>query len=366
MDKLKWYEIKDVRNVASPALLVYPQRVEKNIGTMIRIAGGTEFLRPHIKTHKMAEVIQLQMRQGIHMFKCATLTEAGLLAQCGAEDILLALQPVGPNIQRFFKLMEQFPNSKFSTIVDNETTINAFIQIASSKNKKTALWLDINNGMDRTGIVPGEKALQLYRMLDENPIIEAKGLHVYDGHIREPDLDKRKKICDTDFDPVLKLKADLEALGTKVSTIIAGGTPSFPVHTKRKNVVTSPGTVMLWDAGYGKSFKDLDFLNAAALLTRIISKPEPDLLCFDLGHKSVASEMGLPRVEILGLDGGEQIGQSEEHLVVRCPKANKYKVGDAFYAIPKHICPTVSKYPEALTVEDGKVTGAWKIAARDH
>src|SRR5690606_11102148 len=130
---------------------------------------------------------------------------------------------------------------KFSTIVDNETTINAFVQLASSKNKKVALWLDINNGMDRTGIAPGEKALQLYRMLDENPIIEAKGLHVYDGHIREPDLDKRKKVCDADFAPVSKLVSDLEALGTKVP-IIAGGTPSFPVHAKRKNVMTSPGT----------------------------------------------------------------------------------------------------------------------------
>src|SRR5690606_20279410 len=109
MKKLKWYEIKEARNVVSPSLLVYPQRIEKNIRTMIRIAGGIGHLWPHIKTHKMAEIVQLQMDQGIHKFKCATLTEAKLLAQCGAKDVLLALQPVGPNIQRFFDLMEQFP-----------------------------------------------------------------------------------------------------------------------------------------------------------------------------------------------------------------------------------------------------------------
>src|SRR5690606_12761457 len=102
MDNLKWYEIKDERNVVSPALLIYPERIEKNIRTMIEMAGGTEFLWPHIKTHKMAEIIRLQMDQGIHKFKCATLTEAKLLAQCGAKDILLALQPVGPNLERFF------------------------------------------------------------------------------------------------------------------------------------------------------------------------------------------------------------------------------------------------------------------------
>ena len=366
MDKLKWYEIKDAENVVSPALLIYPERIDKNIQTMIGIAEGTEFLRPHIKTHKMAEIIKMQMHHGIHMFKCATLTEAELLAQCGAEDILLALQPVGPNIKRFFDLMEKYPNSKFSTLVDNEASIQAFAQIAASKNKKVALWLDINNGMDRTGIVPGNRAIELYQAIDKNPNLIAKGLHVYDGHIHEPDFDKRKKMCDADFAPILKLKADLEKLGIKVEGLVAGGTPSFPIHAKRKNVVTSPGTTTLWDSGYGNSYKDLDFLNAAVLLTRITSKPQPDLLCFDLGHKSVASEMSLPRVEIMGLEGSEQISQSEEHLVVRCSEVDKYNVGDTFYAIPLHICPTVSKYPEALTVADGVVTGAWKVAARDH
>lgn len=366
MDNLKWYEIREPGNVVSPALLVYPERIEKNIRKMLSIAGGTEHVRPHIKTHKMAEIIQLQMNHGIYKFKCATLPEAKLLAKCGAKDILLALQPVGPNIQHFFDLMEQFPKIKFSTIVDNESSMQAFALIASSKNRKVGLWLDINNGMDRTGIVPGEKAIQLYLALDANPNIEAMGLHVYDGHVREPDFDKRKKIGDADFAPVLKLEADLEKMGVKVEGIVAGGSPSFPIHAKNEKLVTSPGTFTLWDAGYGRSYKEMGFLNAAVLLTRIISKPRPDLLCFDLGHKSVASEMSLPRVEIMGLEGSEQIGQSEEHLVVRCKEANKYNVGDAFYAIPLHICPTVSKYPEALTVENGKVTGPWKVAARDH
>ncbi|MCG2462755.1 D-TA family PLP-dependent enzyme [Flavobacteriaceae bacterium F89] len=366
MNNLEWYKVKDVHNVVTPALLIYPERIEKNIHKMIGIAGGTEHLRPHIKTHKMAEIIKIQMHRGIHKFKCATLTEAKLLAQCGAEDVLLALQPVGPNIQRFCDLMEQFPNTEFSTITDNETSIEAFDQIASSINKKIALWLDVNNGMDRTGIVPGNKAIELYKAIEKNPNLIAKGLHVYDGHIRESDFDQRKKICDTDFSPVLKLKTDLEKLGIRVENIIAGGTPSFPVHAMRKNIVTSPGTPMLWDAGYGRSFKDLNFLYAAVLLTRIIGKPQQDLLCLDLGHKSVASEMKLPRVDILGLEGSEQIGQSEEHLVVRCKNADNFKVGDVFYAIPIHICPTVSKYPEALTVVDGRVTGAWKVAARDH
>ncbi len=83
---------------------------------MVEMAGGTEFLRPHIKTHKMAEIVKMQMAQGIQKFKCATIAEAELLALCGAKDILLAMQAVGANRSRFFKLMESYPKSKNAPI----------------------------------------------------------------------------------------------------------------------------------------------------------------------------------------------------------------------------------------------------------
>lgn len=89
-------------------------------------------------------------------------------------------------------------------------------------------------------------------------------------------------------------------------------------------------------------------------------------LTFDLGHKSVASEMNFPRVNMLDYKNCKQIGHSEEHLVVECPDSEKYNIGDVCYAIPMHICPTVTKYKEVLTVVNGKITGAWKVAARDH
>ena len=101
------------------------------------------------------------------------------------------------------------------------------------------------------------------------------------------------------------------------------------------------------------------------LFIRIISKPAENIICFDLGHKSVAPEMAFPRVRIIGLEDSEQIGQSEEHLIVQTQRANEFEVGDGFYAIPVHICPTVAKYEEVLTVSDGEITGSWKVAARN-
>src|SRR5690606_26813329 len=115
---------------------------------------------------------------------------------------------------------------------------------------------------------------------------------------------------------------------------------SFPFHSKRPGVQASPGTVLLWDAGYGGLFPEMGFLSSAVLITRIISKPKKNILCLDLGHKSIAPEMGFPRVQFLGMEGIKQIGQSEEHLVLECDHWEDHRVGNICYALPVHICPT--------------------------
>jgi len=362
----KWYELDDVENIISPSLVVYPDRIEENIKKMIQIAGGTDSLRPHIKTHKMAEIIEMQLKYRISKFKCATIVEAELLATCGVQDILIAMQPVGVNIDRFFNLTSRFPNSKFSTIVDCEKIIQEIAKIAEAKNTYVHLWLDINNGMNRTGVLPNNEAFGLYQKIEMSLNLIAEGLHVYDGHIHEPNINLRKEICDKDFDLVLQLKNLIERSGIKIETIVAGGTPTFPIHAKRNNVEVSPGTPLLWDQGYADTYKDLKFLRAAVLLGSVVSKPKVNFICLNLGHKSVAAEMPFPRMKILNFENCQQISHSEEHLVVECFESEKYPIGTICYAIPTHICPTVVKYNKVLTVTDGKITGSWKIAARDH
>ncbi len=365
MAENNWFALKDTSEVNSPSLLIYPERIEENIRTMISISGSVSNLRPHIKTHKMKEVVQMQQRHGIQKFKCATIAEAELLGQCGAKDILLAMQPVGANINRFFKLTDVFTQSHFSTLVDNEVTLTQIGTKAKEQHKIASLYLDINSGMNRTGCIPDEKAVALYISMESNPNIQAMGLHTYDGHIRNSDIKERTEVCDATFQQVLDLKSSIKKNGVVVPDIIAGGSPSFPIHGKRTGVDVSPGTTLLWDARYQELFPDMSFLLAAVLFIRIISKPSENILCFDLGHKSVAPEMDFPRVKILGLEDSEQISQSEEHLVVQTQRAHEFEVGDGCYAIPFHICPTVAKYEEVLTVSDGAITGSWKVTARN-
>jgi len=359
-----WYKINDVDVINSPALLIYPDRIESNIKKLIEIAGSVDLLRPHIKTHKMSEIIKLQMKYGINKFKCATISETEMVAKCGAPDILLAIQPVGPNIGRFFKLKQEFNNIKISCIADNEEVIIRLSDMARKTGLETHVWLDINNGMNRTGVTPGEKAARLFKRIIDSPMLVAEGLHVYDGHIHEPDLAIRKNICNDAFTPVMSLIEELKNEGISPVKIIAGGTPTFPIHALRKNVETSPGTVLLWDYGYSSSFSDMNFLHAAILLTRIISKPGKDLLCLDLGHKAVASEMPQPRIKILEIEKYAIVSHNEEHMVIRTSVADKYKTGDPLFVIPWHICPTVDRHDTVYVVNDHKVTGQWNVEAR--
>ena len=146
--------------------------------------------------------------------------------------------------------------------------------------------------------------------------------------------------------------------------LLQEGLLHFPIHALRKNVETSPGTVLLWDYGYSSSFSDMNFLHAAILLTRIISKPGKDLLCLDLGHKAVASEMPQPRIKILEIEKYAIVNHNEEHMVIRTSVADKYKTGDPLYGIPWHICPTVDRHDTVYVVNDHKVTGQWNVEAR--
>ncbi len=359
-----WYTVSNAEDLFSPALIVYPDRIEQNIRTMISIAGDAKRLRPHVKTHKMAEIVRLQMKQGISRFKCATVSEAEMVAGCGADDILLAYQPVGPNIGRFFNLILKFPEIKISCLADTPEIMHQLSSEAVKRNILAHVWLDINCGMNRTGVVPGEHAVSLYRMIASLPMLEAEGLHVYDGHIHEPDPVERGKICEEAFVPVARLMDALRREGIQSLKIIAGGTPSFPVHARREGVELSPGTTLLWDHGYGSAFSDMDFLHAAVLVTRIISKPAPGLLCLDLGHKAVASEMPQPRVIFPDLGNYEITGHNEEHMVVKTPDSSRFTVGDMLYGIPYHICPTVDRHDSAYVARDGKVLEEWKIDAR--
>lgn len=361
MNQKSWFEISNVTEVDSPALLIYPERAEENVRRMIAIAGGPEKLCPHVKTHKLEELVRMQLAHGITKFKCATIAEAEMVASCGA-DVVLAHQPVGPKVQRFIQLVQKFPQTSFATIADDESAIRTLSAAAIQAGVTIKLLLDLDCGMHRSGIAPGPKAAGLYRLMTSLPGLDAQGFHAYDGHIDDTDVALRTKNCDEAFATVTVLRRELSDL--PVPRIIAGGTPTFPIHARRPGVECSPGTSIFWDFGYANQCPDLDFLHAALVLTRVISKPGNNCLCLDLGHKAIAAEKPQPRVQFFNLPDAKAITHSEEHLVVETSRANEFMVGDVLYGIPRHVCPTVALHAEAVVIRSGMATEHWDVAAR--
>jgi len=356
-----WFQIKNIDGLDSPALVVFPERVKHNIQLAIDMIGDVTRLRPHIKTNKSPDVAKLMLNAGITNFKCATIAEAEMLAQCNAPDVLLAYQPLGPKLNRFISLIKKYPATEFSCLTDNITAADEQGSAFTTSNLNVPVFIDLNVGMNRTGISPNEKAIELARHCATLKAITLKGLHAYDGHIRDVDFEMKKQKCDEAFAAVQKLNETL-----KLSTIIMGGSPAFSVHCKRKNIECSPGTFVYWDKGYSDLCPEQKFLPAIVLVTRIISLPSANKICTDLGHKSVAAENEIgKRIFFLNAEGLKPVGQSEEHLVLETNEHHSYKVGDVLYGLPYHVCPTVALYERVFTIESGRVSGEWKNISRD-
>jgi D-serine deaminase-like pyridoxal phosphate-dependent protein len=359
-----WYRITNEDEIASPALLIYPDRIEDNLRRMVEAAGGADRLRPHVKTHKMPEVIRLCLRHGIGKFKAATIAEAEMAAASGGKDILLAYPLVGPAAGRFAELVRQFPRTRFRAVVDSEIGIDDLARAATRADITAEVLLDLNVGMDRTGVARGPQATQLARQIATSPGLVFGGLHAYDGHLHNADRDQLVHQVEAAFAPVWQLRDDLEVAGIAVPLIVAGGTPTSFILAGRGDVEVGAGTTVLWDCGQPRISPDLDYLNAAVLLARVVSKPAPGRLCLDLGHKAIASEMPHPRLTILGLEEATFPLHSEEHLVVETPQADRIPVGTVLYCIPRHVCPTVALHEEAVVVRDGRAAERWQVAAR--
>jgi D-serine deaminase-like pyridoxal phosphate-dependent protein len=362
----RWYELENCTEVDSPALLVYPDRIAENIRRMVSIAGSPQRLRPHIKTHKMSAVMRMQLAAGIDKCKCATLAEAEMAARAGATDIMLAHQPVGPKVGKLATLAKRFSQVRFSALVDDPRIARKLSDACVEAACRIELLVDLEIGMGRSGIVFGPSAVELYRLIARLPNVSPGGIHAYDGHIREPDVARRQSACDQEMRSALEFREQLLAEGLPVPRLVAGGTPTFPIHARHADRECSPGTCVLHDAGYGRQFPDLGFLPAAVVLSRVISKPGKNRLCLDLGHKAVAVDrVNVPHVVWFDLPDVQIIVHSEEHLVLETPAADRHQVGDVLFGIPEHICPTCALHKQAVVVREGRATETWPIDARD-
>jgi D-serine deaminase-like pyridoxal phosphate-dependent protein len=316
----------------------------------------------------MAEVTRIELAHGIVKHKCATFAEAEMLALAGVVDILLAYNIVGPNIGRAVEFVVKFPAATFAVTADHPGPVAALGATMADAGQQIDVLLDVDVGQHRTGIPLGEAAHALYRTIANTAGLRPGGFHVYDGHQHQTSLAERTEAVDAEWAAVTAFRDQLVADGLPVPRIVAGGTPTFPVFARQFDpaLELSPGTCVLNDAGYGELFPDLNFRPAAALLTRVVSRPAADRLTVDLGYKAVAGDPPAGRrVRFPRLPHAKQILHNEEHLVLQTLAAAAFQPGDELLAFPHHICPTSALHAEACVISGGRLVDHWQVAARD-
>ncbi|MGD1841873.1 MAG: D-TA family PLP-dependent enzyme [Thermonemataceae bacterium] len=363
---MAWFDIKNIATVDSPSVVVYKERFVKNIQLALQMVGGEAHrLIPHIKTNKMQEVVEAMVVQGIKKVKVSTLAEAELAALSGMSSVLVAHQLVGPKVARFFTLIQTFPQVTFSTIVDDRQIATLLNEQAEKAGIKVEVYIDINNGMNRSGIQLGAVLDQLITQLTNCEHLQLKGLHIYDGHHRDKDFTTRKQKIETDFAPVQALYEQLK-VSYPTLTLIVGGTPAFTTHLQHQERICSPGTFVFWDVNYAEALTEQQFHWAALVVHRVISKPSEGIITTDLGHKAIAAEQPIDqRVRLLNPKGAYKlIKQSEEHGVWQVEHWEDYQVGDVLYGVPYHICPTIHLYEEVAVIENHQKVDTWQVKAR--
>ncbi len=365
------YRITNASEIFSPGLVIFRERLAHNLAEMVRIAGHPERLRPHCKTHKTREIIEMQVKLGITRHKCATIAEAEMLAEVGVKDVLLAYQMVGPNISRLVKLTDNFPGTTFGCLVDHPEAVSQLSRAITSGgnfDRSVDVLVDLNSGMNRTGISIGPSAIELYEMILSAEGLNVGGLHWYDGQHRQSDLRERTVAVNAGWNQLIKFRDQLLLSGLSVPRIVAAGTGSFPILAQHEepNLELSPGTTTFHDDDMATRFPEMNFLPALGILTRVISRNRANHLTLDVGHKSCAADQPFGhRLAFPELPDARELIHSEEHLVIETAHADQFKLGDHLIAIPRHVCPASAVHQYANVVEDGKLIARWEIIARD-
>ncbi len=363
------YEVTGAEDVMTPALVIYSDVVASNVTRTLELLGGeADRWRVHIKTAKLGYTVRMMVERGVRHFKCATTLELLVACQCGAADVLVAYPSVGANARRVHEIAEQFPKVRVSILAENEE------QVLQWRGSRLGIFLDINPGMNRTGIEQshGEEVVRLVRAIG-NAGLEFRGLHYYDGQYGSLEEQERTAAAHTGYDRLMRIVSEVESTGARVPEVITAGTPTFPCSLSYKGFRAagfvhriSPGTVVYNDAtSLAQLPREYGYKAAVLVLARVVSRPRAGMITCDAGHKAVSADAGVPTCVVAGHAELTPLSPSEEHLpmMVREGEAGP-KVGDALYLLPRHVCPTVNNFDDALLVRNGEIESVEKVSAR--
>jgi D-serine deaminase-like pyridoxal phosphate-dependent protein len=362
------YRVSDLEHLMTPALVLYPEIIASNVGrTLDLLDGNADRWRAHIKTAKLAYTLRTLLDRGIRNFKCATTLELLTACENGANDVLVAYPVMGANAQRVREIADRFRQVRVSVLAENELQIRQWI------GSPVGIFLDINPGMNRTGIEQrnNSEVLELIRAI-RRAKLEFRGLHYYDGQFGHEDEPQRTRAAHAGYDRLMELVAEAARNDLQIPELITAGTPTFPCSLSYESFRDarfvhriSPGTIVYCDAtSMAQLPTEYGYAPAAVVLTRVVSHPSSGVVTCDAGHKSVSADAGVPTCVVMGHPELTPMGPSEEHLPMQVKSGASPALGEVLYLIPRHVCPTVNNFDAALLVSNGEIQSVEKVSAR--
>ena len=361
------YKIDNAGELLTPALVIYPEIVDANIEATLRLLGGdANRWRPHLKTAKLGFIMHRLAEKGVVNAKCSTTVELAAACEAGMKDVLLAYAVVGPNAKRVLEIAERYRDVRISVLVENGDQIKNWI------GSRIGIFVDVNPGMDRTGI--SQDGIEAIRDVVDASGDQFRGLHYYDGHMSAASLGEREKLAHKGYDRLMEIVSAIQESGYPIEEVITSGTPAFPCgatyapFTSGKFVHrVSPGTVVYSDATSVKQLPaEWGYQPAALVVATVVSHPKPNVVTCDAGHKSVSADAGVPTCAVAGREDLIPLKPSEEHLPIEVSAGTVPAIGELLYLIPRHVCPTVNNFDDAVIVEGGRVIGVQHVTARGH
>jgi D-serine deaminase-like pyridoxal phosphate-dependent protein len=363
---LECYRVSNASALSTPALLIYAEMIDANIDAALRMMNGdANRWRPHLKTAKLGYTIRRMVERGIRASKCATTLELVAALDAGMQDVVVAFPVMGANAARVREIAAAHPDRRISALVEGPDQLDEW------RGSSVGVFVDLNSGMNRTGI--SEDRFEEVRGFVGQVLhagLQFRGLHHYDGHIHNADA-SASATAHEGYSKLLELIGYLNKRGIQVAEVITSGTPAMPhalgfagfngggfVHR------VSPGTIIYNDRSSLKELPDYGFMPAALVLSTVVSRPLPNRVTCDAGHKAVSADAGVPTCEPLGWPGLVGLKPSEEHLPLDVTTGEMPSRGELLYLIPTHVCPTVNNFDRAVIVRGGKVESIEPVTAR--
>jgi D-serine deaminase-like pyridoxal phosphate-dependent protein len=342
----------------SPQVLIDLDVVDGNLKRMF--AAGRErgiHVRVHFKSLKCAGLAQYIAAAGAEGFLCAKLNEAEVLADAGLTDILVANQIVGPVKLR--RLCELARRARICVCVDDVGNVRMMSQAALAAGVTLGVLIEVDIGMARCGVEPGEPALTLARTIQSSAGLRFDGLQGYDGHLQLlSDRAQRKAKCLQGLDRLIATRRLIEQAGIPVRVVTGAGTGTWQDVSSCDGVTEiQPGSFVLMDCIYHAV--QPEFSCALSVLATVISR-RPQWYVLDAGSKAISKDFGMPVVKDRPQD--RVLKLAEEHTVVETSDP-AVQIGQRFEVLPAHCCATMNLHRSCVAVRRGRIEALWPIEA---